>query len=145
MLRGSHQATMDAKGRLKIPASFLTVLKDLGDQFFVTSEKGDCAWIYPIKTWQELEEKLSKLSLHNNVKQKFLKRTSYFGQEVDVDAQGRVLLPSLLREAAQLKGEVVVFGQLNHLEVWNHAKFVETMNNSPITSDDEKLMDELGI
>ncbi len=145
MLRGNHPATIDAKGRLKIPAAFLAALKESGEEFFVTSERGDVAWIYPMKEWQEIEQKLAKLSAHNSVKQKFLNRTSYYGQEVEFDSQGRVLIPALLRESAQMKGEVVVIGKLNRLEVWNHQRFVEMMNNTPLTEADEKLLDELGI
>jgi MraZ protein len=145
MLRGNHPATIDAKGRLKIPAAFLDVLRESGEEFFVTSEKGDVAWIYPMKEWQTIEERLSRLSSHNAVKQKFLNRTSYYGQEVVLDAQGRILIPAILRESAQMKGEVVVIGKLNRLEVWNHQRFVEMMNQNPITPEDEKVLDELGI
>ena len=145
MLRGNYPAKMDEKGRLKIPAAFLEALKEYGLQFYVTSENGDYVRIYPMKVWSEIEERLARLSSHNRTKQKFLTRTNYFGQAVEMDRQGRVLIPPVLREAAQMKGEVDVLGNLNYLEVWNHARFLENLNKNPITPEDEKTLDELGI
>ena len=145
MLRGNYPAKVDEKGRLKIPAAFLEALKEYGLQFYVTSENGDYVRIYPMKVWSEIEERLARLSSHNRTKQKFLTRTNYFGQVVEMDRQGRVLIPPVLREAAQMKGEVDVLGNLNYLEVWNHARFLENLNKNPITLEDEKTLDELGI
>ncbi len=145
MLRGNSLAKVDEKGRLKIPAAFLESLKEYGQQFYVTSENGDYVRVYPMKVWQEIEEKLSKLSSHNQTKQKFLARANYFGQVVEMDGQGRVLIPPILREAAQMKGEVDVLGHLNYLEIWNHARFLENMSKNPITAEDLKTLDDLGV
>jgi MraZ protein len=145
MLRGNHLATVDEKGRLKIPAAFLESLRELGNRFFVTSENGDYVRIYPMKFWNEIEEKLAKLSSHNRTKQKFLMRANYYGQAVELDGQGRILIQPILREAAQMKGDVDVLGYLNYLEVWNHARFIDRMNASPITDDDYKTLADLGI
>ncbi len=124
MLRGNIPAKVDEKGRLKIPAAFLEKLKEHGDRFYVTSEEGDHARIYPMKVWGEIEQKLANISSYNRAKQKFLTRTNYYGQVVEIDGQGRVLIPAVLREAAQMKGDVEVMGQLTYLEVWNHARFM---------------------
>lgn len=145
MLRGSHLATVDEKGRVKIPADFLAELRRQGKRFYVTSENGECAKIYPMKVWDEIERKLAKLSSHNQAKQKFLTRTNYFGQVVELDGQGRILIPPVLRDTAQMKGEVSVNGQLMYLEVWNHARFLEQMKSNPITAEDVKALDDLGI
>lgn len=145
MLRGSHLATVDEKGRVKIPAEYLAELRRYGKQFYVTSENGEFARIYPMKVWEEIEKKLAKLSSHNRARQKFLARANYFGQAVELDGQGRILIPPVLRDAAQMKGEVAVNGQLNYMEVWNHARFLETLRNNPITPEDEKELDALGI
>jgi MraZ protein len=69
-------------------------------------------------------------------KRKFLLRTSYFGQTVDLDGQGRLLLPGVLRESAQMKGDVDVFGSLNYLEVMNHTRVVDSLKNEPFTDED---------
>jgi MraZ protein len=145
MLRGNYPATVDEKGRVKIPADFLEELRKSGKKFYVTSSTGDRARVYPMKVWEEIENKLAKLSSHNQAKQKFLTRTNYYGQVVEVDGQGRILIPPVLRESAQMKGEVDIQGQLTYLEVWNHAQFLEQMNRNPMTADDEQALDVLGI
>ena len=77
MLRGNIPATVDEKGRLKIPAAFLQELKEQGNRFYVTSEDGVRARIYPMKAWGEIEEKLAKIPSYNQAKEKFLTRTNY--------------------------------------------------------------------
>jgi MraZ protein len=145
MLRGNYLATVDEKGRVKIPADFLADLRKTGTKFYVTSTHGDRAQIYPMKKWEETERKLAKLSSHNQAKQKFLARTNYYGQVVELDAQGRILIPPVLRESAEMKGEVDVQGQLTYLEVWNHSRFLDQLNRNPMTAEDEKALDELGV
>jgi MraZ protein len=145
MLRGNYPAKVDVKGRLKIPAAFLETLREYGSQFYVTSENGNYVRIYPMKIWSEIEERLARLSSHNRTKQKFLTRANYFGQVVEIDRQGRVLIPPILREAALMKGDVDVLGNLNYLEVWNHSRFLENLDKNPITGEDEKTLDDLGI
>jgi len=145
MLRGNYQARVDEKGRLKIPAAFLESLREYGNQFFVTSENGEYVRIYPMRFWNEIEEKLAKLSSHNRTKQKFLTRMNYYGQVVEVDGQGRLLIQPILREAAQMKGDVDVLGSLDYLDVWNHVRFLEAMGKNPMTDEDEKTLDALGI
>jgi MraZ protein len=145
MLRGNSPAKVDEKGRVKIPAAFVDTLKESGERFYVTSTDGDYARIYPMKVWNSIEEKLAKLSTNNSTKQKFLTRTSYYGQVVELDGQGRLLIPAVLREAAQMKGDVDVIGQLTYVEIWNHARFLEHLNKGPMTDEDLKVLDELGI
>jgi MraZ protein len=145
MLRGNYLATVDEKGRLKIPADFLAELRKSGTKFYITSTKGDRASIYPMKAWEEIEKKLAKVSTYNAAKQKFLSRTNYYGQVVEVDGSGRILIPPVLRESAEMKGEVDVQGQLTFLEVWNHSRFLDQMNRNPMTAEDEKALDDLGI
>lgn len=144
-LRGNSPAKVDEKGRLKIPASFLPDLTEYGNQFYITSTTGESARIYPMKVWNEIEDKLAKVSSTSPAKSKFLMRTSYFGQVVELDGQGRVLLPSVLREAAQTKGDVDVFGKLDYLDVMNHTRVLDQLKNEPYTAEDDKVLGDLGI
>jgi MraZ protein len=144
-LRGNCPAKVDEKGRLKIPAVFLEELKEYGNQFYITSPTGETARIYPMKVWSEIEDKLAKLPTTNKAKRKFLMRASYYGQTVEMDGQGRVLMPAVLREAAQTKGEVDVFGALNYLEVMNHTRALDQLKNDPYTDEDDKVLGDLGI
>jgi MraZ protein len=145
MLRGNYPATVDEKGRVKIPADFLAELRRVGKKFYVTSASGEYARVYPLKVWEEIEQKLAKKSSYNPAKQKFLARTNYYGQVVEVDGQGRILIPPVLRESAQMKGDVDVQGNLTYVQIWNHARFLEQLNRNPITAEDEKAFEELGI
>ena len=145
MLRGNYPAKVDDKGRVKVPGAYLAELRELGEQFYITSENGDHARLYPMKFWKEIEDKLARVSSHNAAKKKFLARTNYYGQVVELDGQGRILIPAVLRESAQMKGEVDVLGNLTFLEIWNHDRFTDEMNRNPMTAEDEKTLDELGI
>jgi MraZ protein len=144
-LRGNCPAKVDEKGRLKIPAVYLEELKEYGNQFYVTSTTGEVALIYPLKVWSGIEDKLAALPSTNRAKKKFLMRTSYFGQTVELDGQGRILIPAVLREAAQTKGGVDVLGQLDHLEVRNHTRLLDQMKNDPYTEKDDEALEGLGI
>jgi MraZ protein len=135
-LRGNSPAKVDEKGRLKVPAVFLEGLKEYGTQFYITSLNGEDARIYPLSVWSEIEDRLAALPSQHAGKRKFLLRTSYYGAQVEVDGQGRLLLPAVLRDTAQLKAEVDVFGQLNYLEVMNHTGVVDKLKNELLTDDE---------
>jgi MraZ protein len=139
-LRGNCPAKVDEKGRLKRPSVFLDELKEYGHQFYITSPTGETARIYPMKVWSEIEDKLAQLPSANVAKRKFLMRTSYYGQVAELDGQGRLLLPAVLREAAQTLGDVDVFGALNYLEVMNHARVLDKLKNEPYTDEDDTAL-----
>jgi MraZ protein len=146
MLRGSYQARIDEKGRLKIPAQFKEELEQTyARQFYITSLDGQYARIYPLEEWNKLEERLQAAATFNKTRRRFLNRTNYYGQVVDLDNQGRLLIPPILREKAEIAGEVKVLGNLTFLEVWNLQRLEKEIEESPITSDDEQLLDRLGI
>ena len=146
MFRGNHPARVDEKGRLKIPAEFKRVIDEkYGQQYYITSLGGDVAQVYPFEEWERIEQKLAGLSTFNPTKKKFLDRTNYYGQQVEMDGQGRLLLPQLLRESGQIKGEVAVLGNLTFLVVRNLELFKKEIEEEKFTPDDEKTLDELGI
>jgi|SRR5271166_1194547 len=140
-LRGNSPAKVDDKGRLKIPVQFLEELKEYGTTFYITSTRGESARIYPMRVWGEIEDRLATKE-NTKEKRKFLMATSYYGQVAELDGQGRVLLPGILREKAVLKGDVAVLGNLNHLVVMNDARAVDQMEKEPLTDEQE---DALGI
>jgi len=134
---------VDPKGRLKIPMTLLTTLKGRGAELYVTSENGNSVRIYPMKVWNEVEERLERLCLHNMSNQRLLARVKYFVQAVTMDKQGRVLIPIVLRNSAQMKGAVDVLDYANYLEVWNHARLMNNLKSNPITAQDEKTLNVL--
>jgi len=146
MFRGNHPTRVDEKGRLKVPAEFKRLIDEkYGTQFYITSLDGKVAQVYPFEEWQRIEQKLAGLSNFNPTKKKFLNRTNYYGQLVEIDGQGRLLIPSLLRESAKIQGEVAVVGNLTYLEVQSIEVYKQDIEQNPFTSDDEKTLDELGI
>jgi MraZ protein len=146
MFRGNHPTRIDEKGRLKVPAEFKRVIDEkYGTQFYITSLDGKVAQIYPFEEWERIEQKLASLSTYNPTKKKFLTRVNYYGQQVEIDGQGRVLIPQLLRQKAEIKGEVAVLGNLTYLEVRNLEALQTEIEHDEFTAEDEKTLDELGI
>ncbi|MFZ0962392.1 MAG: division/cell wall cluster transcriptional repressor MraZ [Terriglobia bacterium] len=148
MLRGSKTATVDGKGRLKVPTAFKADLdKTYGQDvdFFVTSLDGQSVRVYPYPEWIKIEEKLAPLPSMNKAKKRFLDRTNYWGETARADAQGRILIPSLLRESAGMQGEVkVIGGHDEYLEVWNMDRLREPMSQ-PFPDEDMDTLGGLGI
>jgi MraZ protein len=146
MLRGNQPATIDEKGRLKIPSGFRAYIEESwGSDFYVTSLSGESVLIYPLPIWQEIEERLAKLPSLNPTKKKLLDRTNFYGQVSAADKSGRVLIPALLRESAQMTGEVAVLGYLDHLDVWNQNRFLGRIKDHEFTQDDQETLSKLGI
>jgi len=146
MLRGNAPATIDEKGRLKIPTSFRTYIDESwGSDFYVTSLSGESVLVYPLSVWQEIEERLAKLPSLNPTKKKFLDRTNFYGQVTSADKSGRILIPQLLRESAEMSGEVAVLGYLDHLDVWNHQRFLARIKGQDFTEEDQETLSQLGI
>jgi MraZ protein len=143
MFRGNHPTRVDEKGRLKIPADFKRVIDEsCGTQFFITSLDGERAQVWPMPEWLKVEEKIGASTSVS--KKKILDRVNYYGQEAEMDGQGRVLIPQVLRESAKTVGDVVVLGHDRHLEVVNHDLFRAKFDAEPMTADDEAEAAALG-
>jgi MraZ protein len=146
MFRGNHPTRVDEKGRLKLPAEFKRQIDEgYGTQFYITSKDGRRAEIWPLPEWQKIEEKLAAIPNMNPAKKKFLDRVSYYGQMAEMDAQGRVLLPQILRETARLAGDAVVFGLQTYLEVANHDEFKQSLDTDPLTVEDQQTLANFGL
>lgn len=151
-LRGNSPATVDEKGRLKLPTAFKADLeafaKGEGEgnaRHYLTSLDGKSARLYPLPVWEAIEARLANVPGTNPAKRRFLEVTAYYGSEVEPDAQGRFVIPPILREAAQLLGEVAILGQMDHLAIWNRGGFERRLAAEPITTDDLAALAELGI
>jgi transcriptional regulator MraZ len=146
VLRGSHSAKIDAKGRLKLPNAFRALIAGKhGVDLYLTSLAGDSVRIYPMPVWHGVEERLSRMPSTHPARLKFLDRVNYYGQVGAFDAQGRVMIPARLREAASMAGEVDVVGHIDYLEVWNHDRFVSKLQREPFTDDDARALADAGI
>lgn len=146
MLRGNHPATVDGKFRFKVPTTFRNFIRETyGDELFLTSFSGENLLAYPLAEWSRMEARLQQIPSMNPARQKLMSRVNYYGAMTSMDAHGRVLVPQLLRENARLDGEVVVMGQLTHLEIWNHDEFRSRLESSPLTEADLTTLADLGI
>jgi len=146
MFRGNHPTRIDEKGRLKVPAEFKRVIDEkYGLKFYITSLDGKVAQLYPFEEWERIEQKLASLSTFNPTKKKFLNRVNFYGQEVEMDGQGRLLIPQLLRHSADIKGEVAVMGNLTYLEVRNIEALQTQIVEEQFTTEDEETLNKLGI
>jgi MraZ protein len=112
-------------------------------QFYVTSTDGKSAEIWPLPEWEKREQALAYSSTMDDAVRKYLNVTSYYGQQVEMDNQARLLLPQILRNAAQLDGEVTVFGMRTYLEVHNREIFEQNLAANQLTADDRKAMAEI--
>jgi MraZ protein len=146
VLRGNHTAKIDDKGRLKIPNAFRALIESQhGTDVFVTSISGEDVLIFPMPVWAAREEKLAAMPSQHPARRRFLDRVNYYGQVAVIDGQGRVIIHPRLREAAGMTGDVDVIGQMDHLDVWNHDRFVSRMQTDPLTTEDLSALVDYGI
>jgi MraZ protein len=146
VLMGHSPAKVDEKGRLKIPANFRKAIEEkFGSDCFITSMDGERALIYPMPVWYDFQGRLSKVPSTSMAKTKLLEKANYFGQTGTIDAQGRVLIPTILRNVAGIAEDVVVIGNTDHLIVWNEEKIQQRMTETPLTSDDWKELELHGV
>ena len=146
MFRGNAPARIDDKGRLKVPNAFRSLLESQhGRELFLTSLTGEYVRIYPMPVWLDIEQKLGAMPSTHPSRLRFLDRVNYFGQIGELDAQGRVLIPLRLREAATMSGEVDVIGQFDCLDIWNHDRFLTKLQRELYTDDDARALSEFGI
>ena len=142
MLIGEYQHSLDAKNRMIAP---FKLREDLGNKFVITKGLDGCLYIYPTDEWVKLQEKLKTLPLTNKDARAFVRFFFAGASEVEIDKQGRGLIPQNLKEYAGIEKEIVSIGVLSRVEIWSREKWNE-YNNSNI--DYEKIaekMNELGI
>ncbi len=123
MFRGRFEYSIDDKGRVKIPPKFKDVLKDKGISTLVMTVFDECIYAYPQDVWEELEKKAVNLPLTNKAARRFKRMFFSSAQDVNLDKQGRVLIPSVLREEVSIDKDVVILGNLDHIEIWTKEKW----------------------
>lgn len=140
MLMGEFNHTIDAKGRLIVPAK----LRDaLGDEFVVTKGLDGCLFAYPNEEWKNFEEKLGALPLTNMNARKFARFFLAGATTCEVDKQGRILLPAVLREFAGLDKEVVLVGVSRRVEIWSKDKWIEVSEANEADNNMEDIAENM--
>lgn len=138
---GEYNHTVDEKGRLIIPSKFR---EELGSEFVVTKGLDGCLFAYDNNEWKALEEKLRALPFTNVDARRFSRFMLAGAAQVEIDKQGRILLPQVLRSFAKLEKDVVLIGVASRIEIWNKADWEAASNIDNMDEIAEKMAD-LGI
>lgn len=139
MFIGEYSHVVDPKKRLALPSKFR---KELGRKVVVTRGLDRCLFVYPLKAWNEIAEKLGTLPVGESGTRSFIRVMLAGATDVDVDGQGRILLPEYLKEYAGLKKNVTVAGLFNRMEIWDEVKWKEYKNKAEKNTDE--IAEQLG-
>jgi MraZ protein len=140
MFIGEYQHTIDGKGRMAVPAKFRP---RLGSGAIITRGLDRCLFVFTGAEWETLAKKIMELSLLKSDSRAFARFTMAGASDVEFDNQGRILIPSHLREYAGLKKDAVVAGVYQRIEIWDTAAWREYRAKTEKNSDAiaEKLSD----
>lgn len=143
MFIGEYKHSIDTKKRLALPSKFR---KELGREVVVTRGLDNCLFVYPMKAWEELAQKLGAMPIGEATTRSFVRLMLAGAVDVSSDAQGRVLLPEYLKEYADLEKEVVVAGLFDRIEIWNESRWEEYKRKAEDNSSDiAENLGKLGI
>ncbi|OQA36923.1 MAG: cell division protein MraZ [Parcubacteria group bacterium ADurb.Bin326] len=142
MFVGQYNHSMDAKGRVALPAKFRAELK----KAVVTKGLDNCLFVYPKKEWDKMAEKLAALPVAKANTRAFSRLMLAGAMEIEFDKQGRVILPEYLRSFAGLKKDVVVAGLYTRLEIWDQEAWLKYQKEMEKNSNDiAENLNELGV
>lgn len=141
MFMSEYNHTVDTKGRLIVPSKFR---EQLGDEFVVTKGMDGCLFVYANEDWNAFEQKLTSLPLINKEARKFARFFLAGAAQVEVDKQGRILLPANLRQFAGLEKDVVLVGVGSRIEIWSRENW-ENMDADSDMDDIAATMESLGL
>lgn len=143
MFIGEYQHNIDQKGRLAVPAKFR---KELAKGAVVTKGLDNCLFLYPKNEWQKLADKLSALPISKANTRAFSRLMLAGAMDVEVDRQGRMLIPDYLRRYAGLKKKSIIAGLYNRLEIWDEVKWNKYKQGTETKSGDiAEALGELGV
>ena len=120
MFMGEYNHTIDAKGRLIVPSKFR---EQLGEEFVITKGLDGCLFVYSNEEWKKIEESFRDKPLTSKDARKFNRFFFAGACSCEVDKQGRILIPSNLREYAGIEKDVVSVGVLSRVEIWSKEKW----------------------
>lgn len=142
-LKGQYNHTVDAKGRLIVPSK---LREQLGISFVVTVGLDRCLYAFPNDEWESFESKLRQIPMTNQKGRAFARITLSAAVDCEVDNQGRILLPSNLRDFANITKDVVVAGVGDKAEIWDKAAWESASNYDNININDlAEEFERLGI
>lgn len=126
---GEYICKLDAKGRLTVPSGLKKQLENDGKEGFVLNRGFEgCLGLYPLKDWQAVADRLNKLNLFVAKNRTFVRKFQNGASRLDMDGNGRVLLPKDLMAYAGISKEVVLFAYADRIEMWDKKKYEQMMN-----------------
>ncbi len=141
MLIGEYEHSLDAKGRLIMPAK---LREDIGEKFIITKGLDGCLFAFSLEEWKNFEQKLRTLPISNKDARAFSRFFFAGAIDCEIDKQGRFLITSNLREFAKLEKEIVIVGMDSRIEIWSKEKWQNTEDD--ISADEiAAKMEMLGI
>ena len=141
-LTGEFRHALDDRGRVAVPVRFRA---RLAQGATLARWLDGCLAIFPSDTWEDLAARIQALPTTNAAARQFGRFMSSGAVEVELDRQGRVLIPFRLRDSATMAGDVDVLGQFNFLDVWNHDRLLSKLQREPYTDEDARALSEFGI
>jgi len=124
MWYGEYTHTLDNKDRFILPAKFREKIKTLKKKkLYLTRGLDTCLSIYADEAWRKLEEKLEGLSFTKQISRTFNRLLFSGASEIDIDSQGRIILPEYLKDFAEIKREIVIIGVVNRIEIWDKERW----------------------
>ena len=139
MLIGEYKHTLDPKKRLSLPSKWR---KELGKELVVTRALDNCLFVYPLREWEKITEKIGQLPLGQADTRSFNRFFLSGAVEVEVDSVGRILVPDFLKDFATLNTNVVLAGIHNRIEIWDEEKWAEYKRKIELEAD--ALAEKLG-
>ena len=127
MFMGEYQHNIDTKGRIIIPAKFR---QDLGDKLVVTRGMDGCLFGYPMSEWEKVEQKIDTLPVNKKESRYFTRFFFSAAVECEFDKQGRINIPSTLRDYAKIEKKCVVVGVSNRFEIWSDDRWNDFSNDA---------------
>ena len=135
MFRGANAINLDVKGRVTIPTKYRqSLLDDCQGQLVCTIDtQQPCLLLYPLPEWEEIELKLSRLSSMNPHERRLQRLLLGYATEGEMDKSGRFLFTAPLREHAHLDKQIMLVGQLNKFEIWDHSVWQQQIQQDVAT------------
>jgi MraZ protein len=122
---GKHYVTVDQKGRIIIPASFREIIStNYSTKLYITNALFDkCLYLYPLEEWNMLQENIRTKPKYDEAVRFYMRRIIASATEVEIDRQGRILVPAALREDASIEADIAIVGQTERIEIWNRSEW----------------------
>jgi MraZ protein len=141
-LLGTHSYQLDPKGRISLPSRFREAF---ADGAYLTLGQDGCLFCFPAARWEDRSAEVRAAPLSDTEGRAYARMFFGNAEPVEIDTQGRIVVPPLLRDSASIVGDVRVFGKIDYLEVWNEERFAQKLARDQWTDEDGLRLSEHGI